>query len=306
MRIFLIGHKQFLRKALLDPKRFKKIYIEITNICNLQCSFCPKVERPDESISQDNLQAYFKKIQPWAERVCLHVMGEPLNHPDFIRFIELANQYNMQIEITTNGVLLNQKTEAALLNKAVVQVNFSIQSFFDNFKNTSPDKYLLKIFNFTKNAMDQRPDLYINYRLWNINSTDASEVTEYVLAKINKHFNLCVNPKVDPGFKKSKNIINRLYLHFDTRFEWPNIHGPILSQKGRCYGTRSHLAVHTNGDVVPCCLDKEAVIKLGNLSEHSIEQILESPRYLKMRQGFEQGLLTEELCKKCDYIQRFN
>lgn len=286
--------------------RFRKLYLEITNICNIQCSFCPAVERKAASLDMPLIESFFQKVSGWADRVCLHVMGEPTSHPQFPDFVEKAKQYGLQLEITTNGLILNDAVKAALLSTSVVQVNFSLQSFFDNFPEKDPGRYLEKIFAFTQQAMSARPDLYINFRLWNIGSADDRDVSEFVLQKIESAFSVQLNRSVDPGFKKSKRVKDRVYLHFDSRFNWPDISSPVLGTQGRCHGTVSHLAVHSNGDVVPCCLDKEATIKLGNLSKQSLQEIVSSERYLNMVQGFNSGVLVEDLCQRCEYIQRFN
>lgn len=289
----------------LAAKRFKKVYLEISNICNLKCSFCPAVERGEMQISEQHFTERLLKVSPWAERVCLHVMGEPLAHPLLQRFIEIAEQHKVDLEITTNGTLLNLTTTQALLNSTVKQVNFSLQSFLDNFPEASPEKYIEKILNFVEQAFVKRPDLYTNLRLWGHGSEGFENDTEMVLQKVERRFAVVINRNVDVGFKKSKNVKNRLYIHFDSRFNWPDLRRPVLSEKGSCYGLRSHVAVLSDGAVVPCCLDKEAGMQLGSIDHQDLLQIIDSPKAKNIRKGFEQGLLQEELCRRCGYATRF-
>lgn len=285
---------------------FQKIYLEISNICNLQCTFCPVVERDKAVMEEGSLRAYIEKIKSHAERVCFHVMGEPLGHKEFPRFVEIAQEMGVKLEITTNGTLLNAETQKALLNPAIVQVNFSVQSFFDNFPKSDPGTYIQKLLGFAQTAEKTRPDLYINFRLWNLDSTELNdERNEEFLKTLETTFETAINRTVDPGFKKSKNLRNRIYVHFDSRFEWPDSKKDLRATKGTCYGTRTHIAVHANGTVVPCCLDKEAQIPLGSLQTQSLEEILSSQRYLKMKNGFENGKLVEDFCQRCTYIERF-
>lgn len=288
--------------------RFKKIYVEISNICNLQCSFCPEVERAKKEISSSELFHTLSQIKNYTDRVCFHIMGEPLRHPRFSDFIELAHELGISIEITTNGTLLNQRSQKALLNPAVQQINFSIQSFFDNFANTPPDTYIKNILTFTDEAHRLRPDLYINFRLWN---TDAENLqqdkTESFLRTIEQRYSLNINRTVDPRFKKSKKLWGRVYLHFDTRFDWPQIHKTEYKKTtGTCYGGLSQLAIHADGTVVPCCLDKEADIPIGNIKEQNFADILQAPRLLRLIQGFAQNKLLEPLCQTCGYANRFD
>ena len=109
---------------------FEKIYLEISNICNLQCSFCPPVKRENAVLPADRFRTYLQSIKGYSQRVCLHVMGEPLGHKQFPLFVEVATEMGISLEITTNGTLLNKSNQEALMDQSVVQVNFSVQSFF--------------------------------------------------------------------------------------------------------------------------------------------------------------------------------
>jgi radical SAM protein with 4Fe4S-binding SPASM domain len=258
-------------------------------------------------MSGSTLESTLQEVRDYAERICFHVMGEPLQHPEFPAFIALAQKHSVPIEITTNGTLLNETAQEALLNPTVVQVNFSLQSFLDNFPDANPETYLKNIFSFCHRARNLRPDLYINLRLWNLSDAgSASALNELFFSRIEKEFSTTLNRNVDPGFKKSKNIVDRIYLHFDSRFEWPNPKSPHLSEQGTCHGVRSHIAIHADGKVVPCCLDKEANIVLGRLPEQSFVEIISGVRAEAMRRGFENGKLVEDLCQRCTYVQRFN
>jgi|FLYM01.1.fsa_nt_gi radical SAM protein with 4Fe4S-binding SPASM domain len=291
---------------IVEQKPFKKIYLEISNICNLKCSFCPEVERSQFKIEEDIFRDRLSQASELAERVCLHVMGEPLGHPLLIKFLQIADELNSSLEITTNGTLLNNESKQALLSLSVKQVNFSLQSFVDNFPKANPDVYLNKIFDFCESAFEVRPDLYINFRLWNLKeNSNHKELNKYFLQKIEQRFDVSINPEVDPAFRKSKKVVHRLYLHFDSRFEWPSLTRDQISQRGRCYGGRNQLAILSEGDVVPCCLDKEAVLKIGNLKDESLKAISQSDRLKRLTLGFSKGELVESLCQRCDYATRF-
>lgn len=284
---------------------FSKVYVEIGNICNLQCSFCPEVERKKFQMAEEELRKILLQVKPHAKRACYHLMGEPTGHPLFDRMVEVAVDVGLPLEITTNGTMV-QKFESALLLPIVHQVNFSLQSYLDNFPATSPEPYFEKILSFTELALEKRPDLFLNYRFWNLqDGEELDERNELFLAMVEKRFGVNLNRRVNPKLTKSKRVVGRLYLHYDTRFEWPSPTAPLLRTKGSCYGTRTQLGIHADGTVVPCCLDKEATIKLGNINTQSFEEILLSPRLLKMRSGFLRGELVEDLCQRCEYSTRF-
>lgn len=254
-------------------------------------------------MSPSEFERIIIEAAPMAYEVCLHLMGEPLAHPQFLEILALCEKYNTKVQLTTNGLLLEKYKDDLLNSKALRQINFSLQAFKDNFPTKPLNSYLLPLLKFAENATYQRPELYLNFRLWNQDSTDSDN--EEIYLYIETHLGIEINRNIEVGAIKSKKIWNKLYLHFDSRFEWPSMELPYQGTKGRCNGLLKHIAIHSNGDVSPCCLDKEALINLGNTHQSSLESILNSERATKMREGFLNNQLCEELCQKCSYINRF-
>jgi radical SAM protein with 4Fe4S-binding SPASM domain len=283
---------------------FKKVYLEISNICNVQCSFCPVVEKDNKLMDVAEFEAILRQVAPLTETVCLHLMGEPLAHPRFLEILTVCEKYNTKVDLTTNGILIRRYKEQIINANCVRQVNFSLQAFKDNFPDRDLAPYLVPIFDFVKSAHDIRPELYTNFRLWNQQSADADN--EEIFLKIESYFQIAINRNVETGAIKSKKIWNRLYLHFDSRFEWPSFLLPHQGTQGRCHGTISHIGIHADGSVVPCCLDKNAAINLGNMKEQSLNDIITSERFTQMRNGFLKGVLVEDFCQHCTFINRFS
>lgn len=288
-------------------KRFHKVHIEISNICNLQCSFCPAVIRDNKMMDLDTFRSVVAQVAPLTQLICLHLMGDPLVHPQLKQMIEICDEHNADIFLVTNGVLMRPEKFDLLLHDRFYQINFSLHSFFDNFPNKDPSNYLERIFTFTERALAERPTLYLNYRLWNLNDPLGSQTpnTE-MLQRICDRFDFEAPNELDVRKRKSINIKERLYLHFDTEFIWPSLDLPVLGSTGTCYGLSSHFGVLVDGTVVPCCLDKEAAIPLGNVADTLILDILGSNRAQTIIKGFKQRQLVESLCQRCQYIERFN
>jgi radical SAM protein with 4Fe4S-binding SPASM domain len=287
---------------------FFRTYIEISNICNLQCTFCPEVERDKKVLTPENFRKILKQVLPHTEQICLHLMGEPLAHPQFMEILEICNQEGAVVHLTTNGTYLAKYGfEVFFQARCLRQINFSLHSFKDNFPGQDMRPYLYDVLQFSREALTVRPELYINYRLWNL-ATQAGmqEENQDIINHVCEFFQIPLNEKIDVGFKKSKNIQGRIYFHFDTRFEWPSYQSEERGDKGFCHALSQQIGIHADGTVVPCCLDKEAGIPLGNLLETSFESILHTPRLINMREGFKKHRLTEELCRKCTYIKRFD
>lgn len=288
-------------------KKFTKVNIEISNICNLQCSFCPEVVRAKKLISLDLFRRIIEQVAPITEQVCFHLMGDPLVHPQLRELVEITHEYGTKIFFVTNGVLLKDKQSELLLHPAFRQVNFSLHSFNDNFPDKDPSDYLRRIFDYTDSALQLRPDLFINFRLWNLNDPRGTlEKNQEMLRRISEHFEVKIDSAVDVRLQKGLRIKNRLYMHFDTEFVWPSMDLPTLGLIGSCYGLTSHFGVLVDGTVVPCCLDKEGSIALGNIQNESILKILSSRRAQDILNGFRNKKLVEGLCQRCQYIERFN
>lgn len=287
--------------------QFEKIYIEISNICNLQCTFCPVVERDKKIMSVDFFKQVLEQVSPYTQTITLHVMGEPLAHPELIKILDLIEKTHLKVILTTNAILLKRYEQRLLVFKNLKQINFSTHSYSDNYPTRDIRPYLQDLIDFSKQALVQRPDLYINFRLWNLRQDQQTKpVNLSILETLNAEFSSQLHDNIDVGFKKSYQLQGRIYVHFDSQFEWPNPKDPVRSCVGTCHGTISHLAIHAEGKITPCCLDKEAVITLGDLTHQSMDEVLSSSRFMAMRQGFQQGSLVEDLCQKCTFIKRFD
>lgn len=255
----------------------------------------------------DLFHKIIRQVAPLTEQVCFHLMGDPLVHPKLSEMIEICNEHDVKIFFVTNGVLLREKHTELLLNPAFRQVNFSLHSFPDNFPDRDPSDYLQRIFNYADKALVERPDLYINFRLWNLQDVRGASSQNFdMLTRIQRHFDVHIDTTIDVRTKKSIRLKNRLYLHFDTEFIWPSMDSPVLGTHGRCHGLSSHFGILVDGQVVPCCLDKEGRIPLGSIENESLLDILASAKSQAILNGFKNRKLIEGLCQRCQYIERFN
>ncbi len=272
-------------------------------------------------------QKIIPQIQYLTETVCLHLMGEPLSHPQFAEIVSECEKHQLKIFLVTNGTLINEKNSEVLIRPAYRQINFSLHSFPDNFPKANPETYLNKIFQLSEQIQNQQPQTYINYRLWNLQNTQQSQnqfenknqqMFEIVLSQIEKWQNqFGLSKGNEPqrirqlvneiNIKKQKSIRlwKKIYLHLDTEFIWPNLNLPFLGDQGTCYGLETHFGILADGTVVPCCLDKEGVIQLGNIHQQTVAEILESDLAQKTISGFKQNKLINPLCQRCQYIRRF-
>lgn len=261
---------------------FNRIYIEITNICNLNCDFCPHTNRIKKSMTTDEFEKVILEIKDYTKHIYLHVKGEPLMHKDLDGILKIANKYNLNVNITTNARVLKDKLDVINSNK-VRQLNISLHSF----NNIDEIKELLSV-------LDKINNSYISLRLWNNKDNDE------ILDILESHY----NKKIEFTGKRFT-LTNKVYLDKDIRFEWPDINKEVITTCGTCKGGKSQIAILVDGKVVPCCLDNDGVVNLGNIFDSSLEEILNSKRYKDIVTGFNNNKLVEELCQKCGYRDRF-
>ena len=293
----------------MTEKRFRLIYVEITNVCNLSCSFCPGTARAPGFMSVALFRNLVPQLAHLTDQAALHVMGEPLLHPHLETLLDCAGKYGLPIMITTNGVKLPEAGAILLRYPAVRQINISLHSLYDAGQGDYEER-LQAIFAFTRQAFEQRPELYLNYRLWNRSDLPGGEhITAYnrVLAsRIGNEFSVTTPDPAGFGGRKSRRLLKRLYLHVDTVFAWPEITDGVTTEiHGRCHGLVDQLAILQDGTVVPCCLDREGCIAFGNAAIQTLTDILSGPRATSMLEGMCGGKLVEPLCQHCTFRRRF-
>ncbi len=289
-------------------KRFKKFYLEITNICNLNCDFCPRTKRRPEYMSVESFTYILDQIKDYTDYLYFHVKGEPLLHPQLGELLDISYNKGFQVNITANGTLLPRVKEQLLPKPALRQMNFSLHSFDEKDGIIKREQYLAQIISFIKEAKD-RTGMILALRLWNLEENNAVNIlkkrNEELLAIIEKEFELPspILEMVTPGH--GVKIAERIFLNQDYQFQWPDLKEEEDDGMGFCYGLRNQIAVLVDGTVVPCCLDGEGVISLGNIKENSLKDILDGTRAVNLVNGFSRREAVEELCRKCGYRKRF-
>lgn len=282
--------------------RFQRVYVEITNICNLRCLFCAPPTRPATTMEPAFFADVLDEVKLFTDEICLHVLGEPLSHPQFPLLLEICAQADLRINLTTNATLLGRHQKCILEAPALRQINFSLHALTRE-KNLDT-KTLDDVLAFCQTAIRQRPDLYVNLRLWNLESLDLPHKnTAWILKRIAE--DLEIKSVHVPSGRKSRRLLERIYLHQDTQFSWPGTATLERRENGYCHALRSHCAILADGTVCPCCLDASGQLALENIRSAKLAEILDGPRAVAMYQGFGQGKLVEELCQTCDFCRRF-
>ena len=273
-------------------KKYKKIYVEITNRCNLSCSFCSKVEKPLRNMTIEEFKCVIKKIKDYTDTIYLHVKGEPLVHPNLIEFLNVAEEHNIKVNLTTNGTLFPNLVDKLKECKSLKKINFSLHS------ENNKENYLEDIF---KNV-EKLQEVTVVYRLWTLNNGGLDVKSTQTVNKIVSYYKL--STEIVDKIKNENNvkIKDRIFVDKDNEFEWPSITNH--NSCGFCYALKTHIAILVDGTVVPCCLDSNGLVDLGNIYNESLENIINSNRYQTLKKSFQDRKPSEDLCKSCTYKDR--
>ncbi len=285
--------------------RFKRVYLEISNLCNLHCPFCIALERKPGRMSAQRFYEAAKQIRPYSDYLYLHVKGEPLCHPQLAEILSICQELSFQVNVTTNATLLGEKGHLLLECPAVRQVNLSIHAF-GQLPPQERERCLEEAVAFGHKALEQgRP--FVVYRMWNLgDGKTIDQESMQVLQRIGKAFPTAHDLAAELSVKRSAAIAKGVFLSWEEEFVWPSLKHPYISDRGRCYGGRQMLGVLWDGTVVPCCLDSNGEAPLGNLFETPFSQIVDSPTLQQMVSGFDGGRVTLDLCQRCSYRLRFS
>ena len=244
-------------------------------------------------MSREELEIVLDKLAPYTRYVYFHLMGEPLLHPDLPEFISVAVSRGFKPMITTNGTLIKD-VKASLLTGDVYKINVSLHSF-EGESSVEGREYVLECASFAKSAAEG--GTIVTLRLWNggarVDNTNTINILNEVFCKPWLENNR--------GYK----LDNKIFLEYGDRFEWPDSEAEYIGESVYCHGLLDHFGILSDGTVVPCCLDREGAINLGNAFTDDLGEILTSERCERIREGFRRRCAAEELCRRCGYSRRF-
>lgn len=305
-----------------------------------------RVAAPRTFMPSDLFERCITEAATVADQVYFHVLGEPTLHPGFSLYLKKLEQVSanrtdgkkLQLNLTTNGTTIERVGKSILASTAVRQVNFSTHAYAELPFDEAAEN-LQNVLDFCRMVAVARPDMYINLRLWNVGDESSNAWNKYMLEQVNKAFGHVDNADKNRADSADKNratitlehfcsrhksflVEGRIYIHQDSRFEWPEVSGSsptsTTSQtlkalgsaqpaylKGTCRALDTHCAILHDGRVVACCLDHSGQITLGHIQENSLAEILTSPMATNIREGFANHELRHPFCQRCTFCKRF-
>lgn len=272
-----------------------RVYIEITNACNLHCSFCPGPTKALRQMTLEQFEHLIDQIKSITRHLYLHVQGEPLSHPKLLTFMDVAYNADLKVHLVSNATLLAQQAPQLFTHPALAQLTLSLHAW-EALEVYSYKTHLQHLLALKTTLLASKASVFL--RIWNAKSARMREI----LTTFHPDFDL---HHLDALGKHRIPLLQNITLDLDEVFEWPSLDHEFVSSTGRCHGGRKMLAVLVDGTLTPCCLDPQGHLSIGNLFESPLDALISSQRYQSMVDGFKQGRIVEDLCQRCSYRTRF-
>lgn len=293
---------------------FKKVYIEISDVCHNNCSFCPSPQIANKK-GRMPLWLFSKaleQVKPLSKRICLHVLGDPLEVANLADYVSLIKEKKLTIDLVTTAKFLRKHHYAMLIQPPFHQVSISLSAYFDRMNEFSFD-FTKNLLNFCDFCLENHSDTFINLRIQSKFILNENKKMNELINALNTHFYATLSQNLHQSINEiKKSFINGIYpknakirlarkilLNFKTSFEWKNMNAD--NRQKTCYGLREQIAILSNGEVVPCCIDYGGKISLGNVKDSSLDEILNSKMAMEIKNGFIKNLATHPHCISCTY-----
>ncbi len=286
--------------------KFHRIYIELTNVCGLSCSFCPTKILSVQTMTTEFFDSIVLQAKAYTREIACHVMGDPLTIPNLDAYLDILEDHKMKAVLTSSGYFLKKHSYQTLFHPAVKQINVSLNSYNKNDTALTFEQYLDPILALCQEKIKQNNELFINLRVWNLDEEMSEKnYNQQLFTVLSQHFNMHLDmSRIMKENPKSIRLDRKILLHFDHYFEWPSLDNPLYGH-GTCQGLSSHIAILASGKVVPCCLDSDGIIELGDLHDQRLSEILKGERSQAIIEGFRESRAVEKLCQHCSYKERF-
>ena len=275
---------------------FKRIYIEITNVCNLSCSFCLKTGRTPYFMEPGEFRRIAAQSRKHTDYLYLHVQGEPFLHPYLDDILSICDELQFSVQLVTNGTLLDRHP-LLLEHPCIRKISISLQSADFQPEDSLPS-YIDSVLAFSEKSSDE--GIYTELRFWRSDELQK-ESGSYCLERIKEQYQFQKTERTN-----SYRLKERLFLSFANDFEWPSASGSTEEEvSGTCLGARQQIAILSDGTVVPCCLDAGGQVPLGNLHENTLDEIIQGPRCQELIRQFQTHRIKEPFCRNCTFRKRF-
>lgn len=290
----------------------KKIYIELSDICHLACSFCPAPKGVRGVMSLEAFAHALDSALMLTKRIALHILGDPCALPNLANYLTLAHSKGAEIELVTSGAFFHKHRPQTLLSPPVYQLSISLEAGIDN----AIANYATKLAPLLAYHL-QHPSCFLNLRVQDSSLYQNPQALCTLLRQILPES--IFTPTHHTHHQKFCHALSRndIYTLFDEKgrirlwskafliikphFTWAGF--ATMPQKHKsCHALKEQIGILSDGTIVPCCMDTQGAINLGNITTTSLQEALHSPRAVAMKNGFKTQRAVESLCQHCGFV----
>jgi len=283
--------------------------IEPTTGCNLRCPECPSglrsFTRPTGMLERAIYEKIIKECAPHLTYLHLYFQGEPFLHPQFLDLVKIADQHKIFTATSTNAHFLNSKTIPKILESGLKQLIVSVdgasQAVYENYRiggNLERVKLGIQLLIQERGRANKPyPQVIFQFLVTGKNEHEIPKIQ--ALAKELQVDELQFKTAQIYGYENGSELIpeNLKYSRYV-----PAGNGKWKLKKeieNKCWRMWQGAVVTWDGDMVPCCFDKDASHVMGNLDGANLAQIWNSVSYQSFRGQLLQDRSQIEICKNC-------
>ncbi|PUB99536.1 radical SAM protein [Helicobacter pylori] len=238
-----------------------------------------------------------KEAAPLTQMITLHVLGDPCKLKNLNHYLSTARRFSLKVDLVTSGAYLHDFE--TLLQDAIYQISISLDAGLDHHNKINQHRYIQKILEFCRYKCEKNSEVFLNLRI----QDSTLEKHQNLIKPFLESFE-CVSLETLISQGRAR-LFKKSFLNIQKTFKWPNLNAQNpLNQESKipyCYGLIKQIAILSNGVVVPCCMDTQAHINLGDLNHMPLKDILKSQKAMAIKTHFLKGEALELLCQNCSY-----
>lgn len=312
VNIVKLAFSYFISILLGKPVHFGiplGISIEPTNHCNLGCKECPTgmniLKRPKSNIDLTLAKQSIEELAPALTTVIFYFQGEPFINKEIFELINHAAKKKVYSIISSNGHYFSKDNVrniiASGLGNLIVSVDGTTQQIYEKYRvGGSLEKVLegVKLLVQEKQQLKSRsPKITLQFLVTAENEHQINDAKK--LAKELKVDKISFKTAQIYDFKNGNPLIPKQDKYSRYQKQKDSTYKIKSKLKNRCWRMWSQPVITVAGDVVPCCFDKDAYFKMGNLNEQSFNEIWQSESYKNFRKKVFTDRKSIDICQNC-------
>jgi radical SAM protein with 4Fe4S-binding SPASM domain len=309
LKVWISFHWNKITGSTVHPAWPVSISVEPTTACNLGCPECPSglkiFSRPTGNLKEPNFKKWIYELSAHLTYINFYFQGEPFINPTFLSMVKYASSRKIYTSTSTNAHFLTpeiaEKTIESGLDRLIISIDGTTQEVYSGYRVNGE---LEKVIEGTKNIIEAKrkkksrtPHVIFQFLVVRHNEHQVEEVKKlgkelgvdevrFKTAQVYDYTN--GNPLIPTQDKFS-----RYRKNADGTYSVKNV------LDDHCWRMWSSCVITWNGFVVPCCFDKDAVHRMGDLSSSKFTDVWNDSLYRRFREQLFSSRKEIDICSNC-------